>query len=98
MEPDGIDFVDVKNIRWTKVYDSDETPAYFHPDRKNLFYVEFPSSITYTGIRLTFDRVSHVAKDKPADWDEEAMPNRPETNHQLDRIQKIAEFGTYYYK
>lgn len=98
LEPDGIDFVDVKNIRWTKVYDSDETPAYFHPDRKNLFYVEFPSSITYTGIRLTFDRVSHVAKDKPADWDEEAMPNRPETNHQLDRIQKIAEFGTYYYK
>ncbi len=99
-ETDLPDFGNTRNIRWTTIYDSDNDPnhLHFHPDRKNLFYVDFGNHYSFKGMRLTFDRPTHYAKDKPTDWDDVAYPNRPETNHQLDRIHKLAEFGTYYYK
>ena len=44
------------------------------------------------------DRESHIAKDRPANFPADEKPNRPEfTNKYLNRIQKIAEFGTSYF-
>lgn len=94
------DFTDIESVTWERIYDSDnESVKQFWPERKNAFYIDLQRKCqTVRGIRLTFDRVSHVAKDRPAGWDEVAKPGRPEkTNKNLDRIQKIAEFGTYYY-
>lgn len=89
---------------WKKVYDSDEDPKgtdlqQFWSDRSNLFYIELKQKETnVTGIRLTMDKDSHVAKDRPANFPIEEKPNRPEfANKYLNRIQKIAEFGTFYF-
>lgn len=102
-EEEGV-FMNLSSASWTKVYDSDEDPKggedqQFWPDRHNLFYLDLQNSQSKVrGIRLTFDRDSHVAKDRPANWPEAEKPNRPEfTNKQLNRIQKFGEFGTYYY-
>lgn len=97
-------YTNIQSIAWKKVYDSDDDPKgtdlqQFWPDRSNLFYIELKQKETnVTGIRLTMDRDSHVAKDRPADFPVEEKPNRPEfTNKNLNRIQKIAEFGTFYF-
>lgn len=97
-------FVNLSSAEWKKVYDSDDDPKggerqQFWADRHNLFYIdlETPQS-DVRGIRLTFDKDSHTAKDRPLDWSEEEQPNRPEfANKNLNRIQKFGEFGTYYY-
>lgn len=97
------DFYNLESANWEKVYDSDEDtePArrQFKPELLNKFYIDLPSGHqTVRAIRLTFDRNSHTAKDRPAGWNETVYPGRPAfTNKNLDRIQKIAEFGTYYY-
>ncbi|WP_303010885.1 M60 family peptidase N-terminal accessory domain-containing protein [uncultured Bacteroides sp.] len=99
-----VNYPQMETSGWTTIYDSDRDLEYvgqkqYWPDRKNLFYIDLPSTISgVRGIRLRFDRVSHVAKDRPAGFPVEEKPNRPEkANKELDRIQKIAEFGTYYY-
>lgn len=97
------DFYNLEAVSWEKVYDSDEDtdPIHrqFQPERMNKFYIDLPSKHQMVrAIRLTFDRDSHTAKDRPAGWDEETKPGRPAlVNKNLNRIQKIAEFGTYYY-
>ena len=88
------------------MYDSKDDPKggkvngqQFWPDRRNTFYVEFARQSGVTGIRLIMDTDSHVAKDRPANFPVEEKPNRPEfANKYLNRIQKIAEFGTFYFK
>lgn len=97
-------YTNIQSVDWKIVYDSDNDPKgtslqQFWPDRSNLFYIELQQRETnVTGIRLTMDRDSHVAKDRPADFPVEEKPNRPEfTNKNLNRIQKIAEFGTFYF-
>lgn len=88
-------------VSWETVYDSDGSDAekqQFHPDRNNLFYIDLDREHTgVRGVRLRLDKDTHRAKDKPADWNEEEKPNRPEINRYLDRIHKFAEFGTFYY-
>lgn len=97
-------YTNIQSVDWKIVYDSDNDPKgtslqQFWPDRSNLFYIELQQRETnVTGIRLTMDRDSHVAKDRPADFPVEEKPNRPEfANKNLNRIQKIAEFGTFYF-
>ena len=105
---DDIDtlYTNIKDIQWKRVYDSKDDPKggkvngqQFWPDRRNTFYVEFARQSGVTGIRLIMDTDSHVAKDRPANFPVEEKPNRPEfANKYLNRIQKIAEFGTFYFK
>lgn len=87
-------------VNWVEVYDSNkDSDNQFIPHRMNLHYIDLDREYTgVRGIRITFDKETHEAKDKPADWDEEKYPNRPDkANDYLDRIHKLAEFGTYYY-
>lgn len=105
---DDIDtlYTNIKDIQWRRVYDSKDDPKggkvngqQFWPDRRNTFYVEFARQSGVTGIRLIMDTDSHVAKDRPANFPVDEKPNRPEfANKYLNRIQKIAEFGTFYFK
>ena len=97
-------YTNIQNVQWEKVYDSDNDPKgtdeqQFWSDRSNLFYIEFDKKVTnVSGVRLIMDRDSHVAKDRPANFPVEEKPNRPEfANKELNRIQKIAEFGTFYF-
>jgi hypothetical protein len=97
-------FENLDAVAWTRVYDSDsDVPGsatqQFWPDRHNLFYIDFDNApINIRGIRLTFDRDSHTAKDRPVDFPVSEKPRRPEfANPYLNRIQKFGEFGTYYY-
>lgn len=97
-------YTNIENVQWEKVFDSDNDPKgtdeqQFWADRSNLFYIEFDRKLTnVTGIRLVMDRDSHVAKDRPVNFPVEEKPNRPEfANKYLNRIQKIAEFGTFYF-
>lgn len=97
-------YTNIQQVQWKQVFDSDRDPKgtpsqQFWPDRSNLFYIELDQKATnVTGIRLTMDRESHIAKDRPANFPADEKPNRPEfTNKYLNRIQKIAEFGTFYF-
>lgn len=97
-------YTNVQSIVWKKVYDSDydlkgTSQQQFWPDRSNTFYIEFDQKeIGVTGIRLTMDKDSHKAKDRPADFPVAQRPKRPEfANKYLNRIQKMGEFGTFYF-
>ena len=97
-------YTNIQQVQCKQVFDSDRDPKgnpsqQFWPDRSNLFYIELDQKATnVTGIRLTMDRESHIAKDRPANFPADEKPNRPEfTNKYLNRIQKIAEFGTFYF-
>ena len=109
MDYDDIDtlYTNIEAIQWKRVYDSKNDPKggkengqQFWPDRCNTFYIEFDEKqIGVTGVRLVMDTDSHVAKDRPDNFPTEEKPNRPEwANKYLNRIQKIAEFGTFYFK
>jgi hypothetical protein len=101
-ESDSI-FENLESAIWTRVYDSDNDPPgpdrQFRQEKHNLFYVDLDQTLERVqGIRLIFDRDSHAAKDRPANFPADAKPRRPEfANPYLNRIQKVGEFGTYYY-
>lgn len=89
-------------VQWTTIYDSSCDDQY---QRKSgsLFFIDFNQRFTgLRGMRMVIKEPSHYAADKPVWWEEEypsdQYPNRPDTNHELDRIQRFAEFGTYYYE
>ncbi|MDR1716093.1 MAG: M60 family metallopeptidase [Prevotella sp.] len=99
-ENDSI-FDNIATLPWTPVYDSNhDSYLQFKRERNNLFFIDFASAQTnIRGIRLIFDRDSHTAKDRPSWFPEAEKPKRPEfANRYLNRIQKVGEFGTYYYK
>lgn len=109
LEYDDIDtlYTNIEEIQWKRVYDSKNDPKggkengqQFWPDRCNTFYIEFAEKqVGVTGVRLVMDTDSHVAKDRPDNFPTEEKPNRPKlANKYLNRIQKIAEFGTFYFK
>jgi hypothetical protein len=96
-------FENLAGVTWTRVYDSDDDPPgpdrQFRQEKHNLFYVDLDQTRERVrGIRLTFDRDSHEAKDRPAAFPVEEKPGRPAlANPYLNRVQKVGEFGTYYY-
>ena len=86
---------------WKTVYKTDDQ---YLPDKRNLYYIDLKDNgkvvevNNVTGIRLVFRKPTHYAADKPADFDNDKYPKRPDkANRYLDRIHKFAEFGTYYY-
>jgi len=92
-------FENIDAATWQRVYDSDND-SQFKNYLNNPFYIDFNSPLSgVRAIRLVFDRDSHTAKDRPDDFPVDLKPGRPEfANPYLNRIQKIAEFGAYYYQ
>lgn len=93
-------FTNLSDISWRQVYDSNnDTQHQYFPDRRNIYYIDFGQTYEkVSGIRIVFPEVTHIASDKPVDYDNEKYPNRPDkANRNLDRIHKLMEFGTFYY-